>query len=559
MTRGSALKEMTLKVAARLLGLWMSVGAMTAQAQQFDKLGFFVGEATPATAAPAYRAFVSKVQQTPNSTNVFVDYREPIWSAGTYDPKWRNNATWAAGNLADLCSVEYLNRLDAEGRPSLIPIVSIGLTDDPTAYQLNLPEGNPSRGVYSEAAAVAMMKDVAAGKYDADGSGRYRVWPAIFDAFKNTGFRKIYLRIGWEQNGNWYGWQVRSEATRTAYIAAWRHVANLAHSYASANGMVIETLWSPSASYANYGLSEESSYPGDSYVDIIAPTHYSPIWNPTRSRDQSAYHDWSSGQTVSLADWLANAANRRVVWDYPAADYWNPTRGWGLPAAIEFSLAHGKRFALSETGTGNVGVTRNGGGPTDEGDYPIYLGERLAAAVARGLELEVVEIWPQASGADKQTFLSGARPLEATGWKEFGTMLAAAESPRNLAKGRQAYPSSVESRAYTGPKATDGDTSTGWRSRIGSGDKQGIYVDLGSRYAISRVRLTWDMAYAAEYSIQTQVSTNTWATIYKTTAGKGGVDDIRGLTGVGRYIRVFVTKRGTTAPNYGIKEIEIYP
>lgn len=559
MSRGLALKERTLRVAARLLALWMSMGAAAAHAQQFDKLGFFVGEATPATAAPAYRAFVSKVQQIPNSTNVFVDYREPIWSAGTYDPKWRNNAAWAAGNLAELCAVEYLNRLDADGRPTLIPIVSVGLTDDPTAYQLNLPADDPNRGKYSEAAAVAMMNAVAAGKYDADGTDRHRVWPAILEVFKNQGFRKIYLRIGWEQNGNWYGWQVRSEATRSAYIAAWRHVANLAHAYAKANGMVIETMWSPSASYANYGLSEESSYPGDAYVDIVAPTHYSPIWNPTRSRDKTAYHDWTSGQNVTLADWLANAANRRVIWDYPAADYWNPTRGWGLPAAIEFALARSKRFALSETGTGSFGVTRSGGGPIDEGDYPIYLGERLAAAVARGLELEVVEIWPQASGEDRLTFLSDERPLEAAGWKNFGTMMAAAQSPRNLAKGRKAYPSSTESSTYSAAKVTDSNTSTSWHSAPGAADKQWIYVDLGQRYSISRVRLIWDTAYASEYTIQTQVSTNTWANLYKTTAGDGGVDDVRGLTGTGRFIRVFATKRGTTARNYGIKEIEIYP
>jgi len=552
---------MSVKVAARLLGLWMwmSMGAVAAHAQQFDKLGFFVGEATPATAAPSYRAFISKVQQIPNFTNVFIDYREPIWSAGTYDPKWRNNATWAAGNLAQLCSVDHLDRLDAEGRPNLIPIVSVGLTDDPTVYQLDLPADHPQHGVYSEAAAVAMMNDVAAGKYDADGPNRHRVWPAIFDAFKNTGFRKIYLRIGWEQNGNWYGWQVRSEATRAAYIAAWRHVANLARSYASANGMVIETMWSPTASYANYGLSEESSYPGDAYVDIVAPTHYSPIWNPTRSRDKSAYHDWSSGQDVTLDAWLANAANRRMIWDHPAADYWNPTRGWGLPAAIEFALARSKPFALSETGTGNVGVTRNGGGPTDEGDYPIYLGERLAAAVARGLELEVVEIWPQASGSDRQTFLSGERPLEARGWKEFGTMLAAAESPRNLATGRKAYPSSTESSTYSASNVTDASTATSWHSVPRGADKQWIYVDLGQQYSLSRVRLVWDEAYASEYTIQTQVSSNNWATIHRTTTGDGGVDDIRGLTGVGRFIRVFATKRGTTARYYGLKEFEIYP
>jgi hypothetical protein len=548
-----------MRLAARLLGWCLLLGAVSAQAQQYDKLGFFVGEATPATAAPAYRNFVSKVQQVPNSTNVFVDYREPIWSPGTYDAKWRNNATWAAGNLAALCSVEHLNRLDAQGRPTIIPIVSVGLTDDPTAYRLNLPSDDPNYGVYSEAAAVAMMNDVAAGKYDVDNAaaGRYRVWPAIFDAFKNAGFRKIYLRMGWEQNGNWYGWQVRSEATRVAYIAAWRHVADLAHAYADANGMVIETMWSPSASYANYGISEESSYPGDAYVDIVAPTHYSPIWNPTRSRDKTAYHDWSSGQNVSLADWLANAANRRVIWDYPAADYWNPKRGWGLPAAIQFALARSKRFGLSETGTGNFGVTRSGGGPIDEGDYPIYLGERLSAGVAQGLQMEVIEIWPQASGYDRLTFLSGARPLEATGWKQFGVMLAVAQSPHNLAKGRKAYPSTTESSTYAAAKVTDSSTATSWRSLAGT-DKQWIYVDLGQHHAVSRVRITWDSAYASEYAIQAQVSGNTWANLYHTAVGDGGVDDIR-LSGVGRFIRVFAVKRGSTARNYGIKEIEIYP
>jgi hypothetical protein len=533
--------------------------AASAGAQSFDKLGFFMGDTTPERATAAYHTFVTMVREVPSSTNVFIDYREPIWSPGTFDPKWRNNAVWAAGNLARLSSVDYLNRVDAQGRPELIPIVSVGLTDDPTVYQLNLPAEHPERGMYSEAAAVAMMNDIAAGKYDVDdpAAGRRRVWPEIFDAFRNQRFPRIFLRIGWEQNGNWYGWQVRSEATRAAYVAAWRHVAELAHEYAKAHGMVIETMWSPSASYANYGLTEESSYPGDEYVDIIAPTHYSPIWNPTRSSDRTAYHDWSTGENVSLADWLANPVNRRVIWDYPAADNWNPKRGWGLPAAIEFALSRGKRFGLSETGTGNFGVTRNGGGPIDEGDYPLYLGERLAAAVERGLELEVIEIWPQASGSDRLNFLSGARPLEAQGWKAFGQMLAVAQSPNNLARGRRAYPSTTESSAYGPGAVTDGDFKGSWRSGSGT-EKQWIYVDLGREHSISRVRVTWGDAHAAEYMIQTLVSANNWATIYRTAEGDGGVDDIR-LSGVGRYVRVFALAYGTKQRYYSIKEIEIYP
>jgi hypothetical protein len=203
-------------------------------------------------------------------------------------------------------------------------------------------------------------------------------------------------------------------------------------------------------------------------------------------------------------------------------------------------------------------VTTRGGGPVDEGDYPLYLGERLAAAAAEGLQLELIEIWAQATGSDRLSFLSGARPLEANGWKEMGALLAAAHSPNNLAKGRRAYPSTTESSTYSAAKTTDGDTSTAWRSVAGY-DKQWIYVDLGQHYAISRIRLAWDAAYASDYMIQIYVGGTTWETIHRVTGADGGVDDLRGLSGLGRYIRVFATRRGSFLKNYSLQEIEIYP
>jgi hypothetical protein len=549
-----------MKLRGGLLVLLALVCAFTAHAQdQFGGTAFFIGDPTPAKAEPRYDAFVRIVKQRPRSTNVFIDYHEPIWSSDISDAQWSKNATWAAEQLALLCSEQYLNRLDAEGDPNLRPMASIGLTDDRHAYQLNLSSSDPNYGKYSEAAAVRMMNDIANGKYDVNdpAAGRHRVWPAILDAFRNKGFRKLYLRIGWEQNGNWYGWQVRSESTRTAYVAAWRHVANLAHNYAIAYGMTIETVWSPTASYTNYGIPEQSSYPGDSYVDIIAPTAYSPIWNATRSPDKTAYYDWGSGLNVSLAEWLARPVNRRRVWDYPAADYWNPQRGWGIPAAISFAISHGKPFGFAETGTGNAGVTTRGGGPIDEGDYPLYLARRLASGVHKGLQLRMVEIWAQPSGSDGATFLSGLRPLEATGWKEFGGIMAAVQAQKNVAKGRPTYASSTQS-GYPAAYATDGSTSTHWASVAGD-DTQWIYVDLGQRYPVSRVRLAWDASHASEYTIQTLTSGTTWTTIYNTTAGDGGVDDIRGLSGFGRYVRIFTHKRGTLLKNYSLREVEVYP
>ena len=99
--------------------------------------------------------------------------------------------------------------------------------------------------------------------------------------------------------------------------------------------------------------------------------------------------------------------------------------------------------------------------------------------------------------------------------------------------------------------------STSWRST--SGDKHWIYVDLGQRYTISRVRLTWDDGFAADSQIQTFVSGTTWMNIHFAKGANGGVDDITALSGSGRYVRIFATRRGGSAQYYSLKEVEIFP
>lgn len=220
--------------------------------KSFPGLGFYFGNPTDA-AIPQYNSFASVVGQPQNITIVFVDYRDPIYSSDQFGKQWSNNARFIAKNLARICQADKLNRLDADGNPAIVPIVSVGLVDDPTAYQLGLPTDDPNRGKYSEPAAIQFMNNVAAGKYDVGdaATGSHRVFPAILDAFRDNGFKKIYLRLGWEQNGVFYGWRVRSEAAKNAYVAAWQHVATLAKQYAIDNGMTIQTVWSPSACYAN--------------------------------------------------------------------------------------------------------------------------------------------------------------------------------------------------------------------------------------------------------------------------------------------------------------------
>ncbi len=105
-------------------------------------------------------------------------------------------------------------------------------------------------------------------------------------------------------------------------------------------------------------------------------------------------------------------------------------------------------------------------------------------------------------------------------------------------------------------EAVDGNLATRWASAQGV-DPQWIYVDLGATYSISHVKLTWETAYGKSYQIQTSPDATNWADIYSTTTGDGGVDDLTGLSGSGRYIRMYGTVRGT-GYGYSLWEFEVY-
>src|ERR1044072_5690327 len=99
-----------MKIIASLFGLAALMTADAGQAQdQFAGIGFYMGNPTPQAAIPRYNSFVSATQQKPNITAMFIDYREPIWSAVATDPQWASNARWAAKNLALVTSANYLN------------------------------------------------------------------------------------------------------------------------------------------------------------------------------------------------------------------------------------------------------------------------------------------------------------------------------------------------------------------------------------------------------------------------------------------------------------------
>ena len=133
--------------------------------------------------------------------------------------------------------------------------------------------------------------------------------------------------------------------------------------------------------------------------------------------------------------------------------------------------------------------------------------------------------------------------------------LTVTQSGTNLALYKAATASSLENASYPATNAFDGNLNTRWSSAFS--DPQWIYVDLGATYNISEVVLYWEAAYGKSYQIQVSSDATNWTTIYSTTTGLGGTEDLSGLSGTGRYVRMYGTVRGTPY-GYSLFEFQVF-
>ncbi len=84
-----------------------------------------------------------------------------------------------------------------------------------------------------------------------------------------------------------------------------------------------------------------------------------------------------------------------------------------------------------------------------------------------------------------------------------------------------------------------------------------IYVDLGATYNVNRVKVTWKLALASAYLVQVSSDASNWNTMKTVTGNATTVNDHTGLSGTGRYVRIYGTARAT-AYGYSIFELEVY-
>jgi hypothetical protein len=124
----------------------------------------------------------------------------------------------------------------------------------------------------------------------------------------------------------------------------------------------------------------------------------------------------------------------------------------------------------------------------------------------------------------------------------------------NAALGHTATASSLENATFPASNAVDGNTGTRWSSAFS--DPQWIQIDLGSTQTICGVTLDWEAAYATAFQIQTSNDAATWTSIYSTTTGTGGTQNLS-VSGSGRYIRMYGTTRATPY-GYSLWEFQVF-
>ncbi|WP_165226560.1 discoidin domain-containing protein [Aquisphaera insulae] len=140
------------------------------------------------------------------------------------------------------------------------------------------------------------------------------------------------------------------------------------------------------------------------------------------------------------------------------------------------------------------------------------------------------------------------------------TLLGPGSTPTDLALGKKATSSTIEGAGYDAGRAVDGDAGTRWSSgQWMQGNSVGwIAVDLGATYQVSGVTLDWEAAFAVDYQIQLSTDGSSWTTI-KTVTGNAqrGLVDFSGLSGTGRYVRIYCTQMNAFK-NYSLYRLEVF-
>ena len=341
-----------------------------------------------ATYDTKYASFTTLMGQAPQMLITFIDQRQVV-------SDWVGNSMWAASSA----------RASAAAA-AMTPVIALPLSS------------NASGAASSD----TQFKAFASGQYDEAIRGIVKAWT-------DQGFKNLVFRPGWEMNlvGPTYA---GDDATSQAdWVKAFQHVTTVLRDAAAKNGATAQIVWNPGVTNYSNAQATSNLYPGDAYVDVVGADVYSDIHPYSDGGSTPAYHDWNTGGTdATVAQFIADPVNRTHYWNYPAATKWSLDGSSGhsqsLTSLIQFAQAHGKAFAVPETGAGNSDA---GTDVKDDGAFPQWLAQQLTSAKAAGTTIAFVGLWDSNGGGNYEfSSATSGKPLEAAAWaKYFGAAVPA--------------------------------------------------------------------------------------------------------------------------------------
>ncbi|MEN0039603.1 MAG: discoidin domain-containing protein [Cellvibrio sp.] len=284
-----------------------------------------------------------------------------------------------------------------------------------------------------------------------------------------------------------------------------------------------------------------------------AETYFMGNWLATNPNDK-AYKTWLAGYNAITANWKNNieviGSNWFLYNHFPAIYASKPNHITSNPVNQTACVGQTKAFTVASSATNKTYCWLKNG-------KCLVNGGNIAGANTASLVISNITAQDYANYAARVISYDTANPTSFTSTAATLTSASSCSGTTNLALGKSVTASSFIAAGYEPAKVVDGNTTTTRWASAYSGS-QWIQVDLGSVAAISRVKLTWDPAYATDYQILTSNNGSTWTTLRSYTGNTSLVNDSTGLNTSARYVRINGTAKALPQWGFSLYEFEIY-
>jgi hypothetical protein len=165
--------------------------------------------------------------------------------------------------------------------------------------------------------------------------------------------------------------------------------------------------------------------------------------------------------------------------------------------------------------------------------------------------------WRNPNGNDGYGTFSGITNGTNAFYAAYPNLVYPASNPPapNIAYNKPTSASSSENTTNTPDKAVDANGTTRWSSAYS--DPQYFIVDLGANYNVNRVKISWESAYGKNFQIQFSTDNVNWTTKTTISNNTSLTNDITGLSGTARYVKMYGYARATSW-GYSMWEFEVY-